>query len=107
MAAGEATAIIEAGIEATTHRLPPKMRKIMSLVMITMPMREVGSRRSSSAGIMKKEGGSTEEEASTEDAEGTEEAERWKTEIWTDSCATIGLQQREAREPQRVHEFVI
>lgn len=56
---------------------------------------------------MKKEGGSTEEEASTEDAEETEEVERWKTEIWTDSCATIGLQQREVRELQRVHEFVI
>lgn len=101
--AGEATDIIEADIEAMTRRL----RKIMSLVMMAMPMKEADSRRSLSAGIMKKEEGSTEEEASTEDAEETEEAEGWRTEIWTDSCVTIGLQQKAARRLQKVHEFAI
>ena len=107
MAAGEETGIIEAGIEAMTRRFPTKMRKIMSLVRLIMPMKAApDSRKSSSAGIMKKEEGSTEEEASTEDAEERGEGARLRTEIWTDSCATIGLQQRAAREPQTVHEFV-
>lgn len=101
------TGIIEEDIEATMDQFPIKMRKIMSLVrLITMPMKEApDSGRSSSVGIMKMEEDSTEEEASTEDAEETGEAARLRTEIWTDSCVTIGLQQRAAREPLKVSLF--
>lgn len=94
--------IIEEDIEAMMDQFPIKMRKIMSLVRVITMKEAPGSRRNSSVGIMKMEEDSTEEEASIEDAEVTGEAARLRTEIWTDSCVTIGSQQRVARKLLKV-----